>query len=159
MYRMRSNNVKHVAMQTLTQTQFQAAFAHGAIESVGLVPMGSRFAVKLVTRNGEATLVQARGIAPRLFGTTDSALKLLHKLGVNRIVLDKLDEWQPEQAALQKRSRPDRALALSRAAEYDRWVNAKVQSSRDDPRPAIADEEWQAIRAAKLAQQQTMQPE
>ena len=145
------------AMQTLTQTQFQAAFAHGAIESVGLVPIGPRFAVEFVTRTGMATLVQARGAAPRLFGTTDSALKLLHKLGVRRIVLDKLDEWQPEQAALQKRSRPDRAQALSRAAEYDRWVNAKVQSSRDDPRPAVADAEWQAVRQAKLAQRQALQ--
>lgn len=145
------------AMQTLTQTQFQAAFAHGAIESVGLVPIGPRFAVEFVTRTGMATLVQARGAVPRLFGTTDSALKLLHKLGVRRIVLDKLDEWQPEQAALQKRSRPDRAQALSRAAEYDRWVNAKVQSSRDDPRPAVADAEWQAVRQAKLAQRQALQ--
>lgn len=145
------------AMQTLTQTQFQAAFAHGAIESVGLVPIGPRFAVEFVTRTGMATLVQARGAAPRLFGTTDSALKLLHKLGVRRIVLDKLDEWQPEQAALQKRSRPDRAQALSRAAEYDRWVNAKVQSSRDDPRPDVAEVEWQAVRQAKLAQRQALQ--
>ena len=145
------------AMQTLTQTQFQAAFAHGAIESVGLVPIGPRFAVEFVTRTGMATLVQARGAVPRLFGTTDSALKLLHKLGVRRIVLDKLDEWQPEQAALQKRSRPDRAQALSRAAEYDRWVNAKVQSSRDDPRPAVTEAEWQAVRQAKLAQRQALQ--
>ncbi|MDP3131545.1 MAG: hypothetical protein Q8M78_01245, partial [Burkholderiaceae bacterium] len=126
-------------------------------ESVGLVPIGPRFAVEFVTRTGMATLVQARGATPRLFGTTDSALKLLHKLGVRRIVLDKLDEWQPEQAALQKRSRPDRAQALSRAAEYDRWVNAKVQSSRDDPRPAVADAEWQAVRQAKLAQRQALQ--
>lgn len=146
-------------MQFLTQAQFQAAFAHGAIESVGLVPSGSRFAVKLVTRTGEATLVQARAATPRLFGTTDSALKLLHKLGVHRIVLEKLDEWQPEQAALQKRSRPDRARALTRAAEYDRWVNGKVQASREDGRPALTDSEWQAIRAAKLAQRQALQPQ
>ena len=86
-------------------------------------------------------------------------MKLLHKLGVQRIVLDRLDEWQPEQAALQKRVRPDRAQALTRAAEYDRWVNAKVQSSRDDPRPAMADAEWQAIREAKLAQRKALQPQ
>lgn len=72
-------------------------------------------------------------------GQCCATLKLLHKLGVRRIVLDKLDEWQPKQAALQKSSRPDRAQALSRAAKYDRWVNAKVQSSRDDPRPAVAE--------------------
>jgi hypothetical protein len=93
---------------------------------------------------------------PRLFGTTDSALKLLHKMGVQRIVLDHLDQWQPEQAALQKRSRPDRAQALTRAAEYDRWVASKVEASRDDPRPDVSHEEWQAVRAAKLAQRQAL---
>ena len=105
------------------------------------------------TKAGPAHRLPSCG-TPHLFGTTDSALKLLHKLGVRRIVLDKLDEWQPEQAALQKRSRPDRAQALSRAAEYDRWVNAKVQASRDNPRPAVAEAEWQAARQGKLAQRQ-----
>ena len=68
-------------MQTLTQLEFQAAFAHGAVKSVALEPVGSQFAVKFVTLTGEASLVQARGTQARLFGTTDSALKLLHKLG------------------------------------------------------------------------------
>ncbi|MHB1198765.1 MAG: antitoxin PaaA2 family protein [Polaromonas sp.] len=138
-------------MQTLTQSQFQAAFAHGAVRSVAIEPVGARFSVKFHTLTGEAMLVQARKTEPRLFGTADSALKLLHKLGVRRIVLDRLEHWHPERAALGRRSRPDRAQALSRAADYDRWVRAKVQASRDDPRPAIADDEWQSIRAAKRA--------
>ena len=138
-------------MQTLTQSQFQAAFEHGAVQSVASEPVGARFTVKFLTLQGEAVLVQARKTEPRLFGTADSALKLLHKLGVRRIVLDRLEHWHPEQAALERRSRPDRAQALTRVAEYDRWVRAKVQGSRDDPRPAIADDEWQGIRAAKLA--------
>ena len=75
-------------MQTLTQTQFQAAFAHGAVQSVALEPVGSQFAVKVTTLTGEASLVQARGTQARLFGTTDAALKLLHKLGVRRIEIE-----------------------------------------------------------------------
>ncbi|MEO5660514.1 MAG: hypothetical protein ABIQ90_12085 [Polaromonas sp.] len=138
-------------MQTLTQSQFQAAFEHDAVQSVAIEPVGARFSVKFLTLKGEAMLVQARKTEPRLFGTADSALKLLHKLGVRRIVLDRLERWHPEQAALERRSRPDRAEALTRAADYDRWVRAKVQASRADPRPAIADDEWQSIRAAKLA--------
>ena len=144
-------------MQTLTQSQFQAAFGHGAVQSVEIEPSGSRFAVKFVTLKGDAMLVQARKSEPRLFGSVDSALKLLHKLGVRRIVLARLERWQPEQAGLERRSRPDRAEALNRAAEHDRWVRAKVQSSRTDPRPAIAEDEWQRIRAAKLAQRKVMQ--
>lgn len=69
----------------------------------------------------EAMLVQARKIALRLFCTVDSALKLLHKLGVRRIVLDRLDRlehWHPEQAALDRRSRPDRAQALTRVLPW-----------------------------------------
>jgi hypothetical protein len=42
--------------------------------------------------------------------------------------------------------------ALTRAAEYDHWVRAKVQTSRADPRPAVTDDEWQRIRTAKLAE-------
>ena len=64
-------------------------------------------------------------------------MKLLHKLGV-------------------RRTRPDRAEALTRAAEYDRWVNAKLRASRDAPRPAIPLEDWQHIRATKLAARKAM---
>jgi Zn-dependent peptidase ImmA (M78 family) len=138
-------------MQTLTLSQFQAAFDHGAVQSVEIEPSGSRFAVKFLTQKGEAMLVQARKSEPRLFGTVDSALKLLHKLGVRRIVLERLERWQPELDDAVRRTRPDRAQALTHAAEYDRWVRAKVQSSRDDPQPAVTDEDWQNIRQQKLA--------
>jgi len=144
-------------MQTLTQSQFQAAFEHGAVQSVEIEPTGSRFAVKFLTLKGDAMLVQARKPDPRLFGTVDSAMKLLHKLGVRRIVLERLERWHPEQAEQERRSRPDRAEALSRAAEYEHWVRAKVQASRADPRPAIADDEWQRIRATKLAERKAIQ--
>lgn len=140
-------------MNTLTQSQFQAAFQHGAVQSVAIEPSGAMFAVKFLTLNGNATLVQARKPDPRLFGTVDSALRVLHKLGVRRIVLDRLDQWHPDQVTQPRRTRPDRAEALNRAADYDRWVNSKVQASREDPRPDIADDAWQRLRAEKRAQQ------
>ena len=144
-------------MQNLTQSQFLAAFEHGAVQSVEIEPQGAQFAVKVITRNGDAMLVQARKTELRLFGTVDSAMKVLHKVGVRRIVLDRLEHWHPEQAAPGRRTRPDRAAALTRAAEYDRWVRAKVQTSRDDPRPPVTDEEWQRIRAAKLVERKAAQ--
>ena len=67
------------------------------------------------------------------------------------------EEWSQALAELARRTRPDRAEALTRAAEYDRWVRAKVLASRDDPRPAVADDEWRRIRAAKLAERQAVQ--
>jgi hypothetical protein len=138
-------------MHNLTQSQFQAAVELGAIQSVAIEPAGACFSVKLVTIKGEATLVQSRKSEPRLFGTADSALRLLRKMGVKRIVLDHLERWQPEETSLTRRTRPDRAAALTRAAQYDRWIQAKVEASRDDPRPAITDDEWQRILASKRA--------
>ena len=67
-------------------------------------------------------------------------------------MLQGLERWHPEESGQSRARRPDRAEALNRAAEYDRWVRGKVQLSRDDPRPAIDSDEWQRIRAAKLAQ-------
>ena len=132
MYRLCLSNVTDAYMQTLTQSQFQAAFAHGAVQSVEIEPQGAQFAVKFIMLNGDAMLVQARKHEPRLFGTVDSALKMLHKLGVRRIALERLERWHPEQAEPGRRTRPDRAEALTRAAQYDRWVRAKMQTSRDD---------------------------
>ena len=68
--------------------------------------MGSQFTVK-VTLTSEASLVQARGTQARLFGTTDAALKLLHKLGVRRIVLEGL-KVAAGSGPEHKRSRPTR---------------------------------------------------
>ena len=46
---------------------------------------------------------------------------------------------------------------MAGAVKHDRWVRAKVQTSRDDPRPAVADEEWQRIRAVKRAERKAAQ--
>jgi len=144
-------------MQTLSQAQFHLAFAHGEVHSVEIEPKGAQFAVTCLTRTGAAVLVQARKPEPRLFGTVDSAIKLLHKLGVHRVVLSQLDLWRPEQTAQVRRSRPDRAAVFRAAAEYERWVVAKVTASRNDPRPLISDSDWQRIRAAKQVQRKALQ--
>jgi formylglycine-generating enzyme required for sulfatase activity len=143
-------------MHILSQAQFQSAFEHGAVRSVEIEPHGSQFAVKALTLTGEAMLVQARKAEPRLFGTLDSALKLLHKLGVRRIAVERLENWRPEQAADHRRSRPDRSVALNHAAQYERWVSAKVENSRNDTRLPLTEQTWQVVRAAKLAQRATL---
>lgn len=143
-------------MQNLTQAQFQMAFEHGAVRSVEIQPLDAHFSVKFSTLKGDAVLVQARKTQPRLFGTVDSALKVLHKLGVRRIVLDHLEQWHPEQADPARRTRPDRAAALRRSAEYDRWVQGKVQASREDARQPISEIEWQKIRVEKQAARQVL---
>lgn len=146
-------------MATLSQAQFQSAFLLGSVQSVEIEPVGAQFAVKVVTPKGNAVLVRSRQSEPRLFGSIDTAMRLLHRLGVRRIVLDHLEQWQPERAVVTRRSRPDRAAALTQAAQYERWVRNKVQASRTDPRPDISDEEWQRIRANQRAQLAALQAE
>ena len=40
--------------------------------------------------------------------------------------------------------------------EYDTWFKAKVQAAQNDPRPAMDAQEWERIRAQKLAQRQAL---
>ena len=40
--------------------------------------------------------------------------------------------------------------------EYDTWFKAKVQAAQNDPRPAMDAQEWDRIRAQKLAQRQAL---
>ncbi len=46
--------------------------------------------------------------------------------------------------------------SLRGIVEYDTWFKAKVQSAQADPRPAINPEEWDVIRAKKLAQRKEL---
>jgi hypothetical protein len=46
--------------------------------------------------------------------------------------------------------------SLRGIVEYDTWFKARVQSAQEDPRPAISAEDWDAIRAKKLAQRKAL---
>ena len=46
--------------------------------------------------------------------------------------------------------------SLKSIVKYDTWFKAKVQAAQADQRPAITPEEWDAIRAQKLAQRKKL---
>jgi hypothetical protein len=46
--------------------------------------------------------------------------------------------------------------SLRGIVEYDTWFKAKVQAAQADPRPAVGPEDWNAIRAKKLAQRKAL---
>ncbi len=46
--------------------------------------------------------------------------------------------------------------SLRGIVEYDTWFKAKVQAAQNDPRPAMDAQEWDRIRAQKLAQRQAL---
>lgn len=46
--------------------------------------------------------------------------------------------------------------SLRGIVEYDTWFKAKVQAAQNDPRPALDAQEWDVIRAQKLAQREAL---
>ena len=46
--------------------------------------------------------------------------------------------------------------SLRGIVEYDTWFKAKVQAAQNDPRPALDAQEWDLIRAQKLAQREAL---
>lgn len=46
--------------------------------------------------------------------------------------------------------------SLRGIVEHDAWFKAKVQAAQADPRPALNAEDWDVIRAEKLAQRQAL---
>jgi hypothetical protein len=46
--------------------------------------------------------------------------------------------------------------SLRSIVEYDSWFKEKVRAAQADPRPALSPNEWDAIRAKKLAQRDAL---
>lgn len=47
--------------------------------------------------------------------------------------------------------------SLRNIVEYDLWFKDKVNAALADPRPSIESDDWEAIRAKKLAQRDALQ--
>jgi hypothetical protein len=47
-------------------------------------------------------------------------------LGVQQITLADLGQWQPDASKTERRTRPDRSAALTRAAEYEAWFQQRA---------------------------------
>ncbi|MFO1262529.1 MAG: hypothetical protein U1E84_04185 [Rhodoferax sp.] len=47
--------------------------------------------------------------------------------------------------------------SLRNVVEYDQWFKDKVNAALADPRPSIESDDWEAIRAKKLAQRDALQ--
>ena len=122
-------------MHQLTLEQFRSGAETGALLSVTIRALGSKFRIEAETRGGDATLITKREKAPREFANPIKAFSLLKELGIQEYRVDAHD-WRPEEAELARRSRPDRAEALR--ASHEAYVRMKLERALADPRPAIA---------------------
>ena len=96
--------------------------------SVTLHTQGATFYVQAETRRGDATLITERGKSPRGFANPIKALALLRELGIRESRVETVD-WRSEDAEMDKRTRPDRAESMQRAALLDKWINERYASS------------------------------
>ena len=122
-------------MHQLTLDQFRSGAETGALLSVTIRALGAKFRIEAETRGGEATLITRRDKTPREFANPIKAFSLLRELGITEYRVD-AKGWRPDEAAVDRRSRPDRAEALR--ASHDAYVRVKLERSLADMRPAVS---------------------
>lgn len=149
-------------MQFLTLEQLRKTHETGAVQGITLRAEGGSFKVQVETLRGVFALVKARRSSAaaevRRFADPRKALLLLRELGIQEAHIDGTD-WRPADQAAERRSRPDRAVALKAAhaaLSHSQWVQEKVTASRaslaDGSNPRISADEWEEVRRAKKAQ-------
>lgn len=140
-------------MQSMTLEQLRATASAGGVVDVTLRGQGGGFFVEIATRSGQnAILSKARSTEPRRFGNPTSALVLLLAIGIPVTRLDTTD-WNPHEKDM-KHSRQSRAEAMRqahKAAAYNKWLGAEIQTSIDDPQPNIAHNDVMAEMDADIA--------
>ena len=140
---------------TFSLEQLKAATLAGGVTGVTLHADGAAFVINVQTQRGLAIMVTSRR-QPRRFSDPRKALQVLRGIGLTECRVDTA-EWRPEEAALEKISRPDRSQALKAAHEaaqqdvdYDRWFSSKVQASldgiNDGTNPVYSADEWRVMR-------------
>lgn len=149
-------------MQFLTLEQLRKTHETGAVQGVTLRAEGASFEVQIETLRGVFALVKARRSSAaaevRRFADPRKALLLLRGLGIQEAHIDGT-AWRPADQAAERRSRPDRAVALKAAhaaLSHSDWIQEKVAASRaslaDGSNPRISAHEWEQLRAAKQVQ-------
>lgn len=153
-------------MQLLTLEQLRATQQAGGVLMVTLHGDGATFVIHIQTRRGLAMLVKARKARTepevRRFADPRKALLLLRDLGIVEARIDS-QQWRPEDQALERVSRPDRAAHLKAAHEalsHAEWLQQKVDAARagleEGSNERIASDQWEAIRTAKKRQRDAL---
>lgn len=142
-------------MKTLDVSQATAAAQAGGVLNAILRADGGQFFIELETRTaGIAVLVTSNNRRPRAFRNPMKALEVIRDLGVQSGRFS-LEAWRPNEAQVDRQSRPDRAEAMkqthSNAAAYEKWFHEQVQESLDDPRPNVSHAQVQKEMAEKKA--------
>lgn len=140
-------------MQSMTIEQLRAASNAGGVSGVTLKGQGGAFLVQIDTRSGSGALLsKARSTEPRRFGNPLAALKVLRDIGITAGQFD-ASEYDPadKEKDAGNRGRAKAMRGAHEAAAYNQWLAGEIQSSIDDPRPGIPDDEVMAEMDADIA--------
>jgi hypothetical protein len=145
-------------MRPIDVSQVAAAIQSGGVISANLQGRGGSFYIEFETRTGFAELVTTNAPQkPRAFKNPLKALALVRELGLATGRFN-IEGWRPEDAKLERQTRPDRSAALKeahQAAAYNAWLAKKVATSQqglaDGSNARIDPEEWEKLRAEKRA--------
>lgn len=113
----------------MSVSQFRQAFGIGGIAEVTLKGEEGAFSLLIETQHGQqVVLAKTKEKTPRIFADPRQAIKILHSCGVFDFRVD-VSRWCPDKNPPNKRSRPDRAVALRLSAEADSLVRERYQAS------------------------------
>lgn len=123
----------------------------GAVRGAHIVGQSGGWAVLVKYGMTERPLAAQRSRQVRLFRKFETLVSYLKEIGIVRFDVDAANY---DAATATATRRPDRADALKRAHEaaaYDTWFREQVQTSMNDPRPSVPDEEARARFAKRRA--------
>ncbi|CDG88756.1 hypothetical protein [Xenorhabdus bovienii] len=127
--------------ETIDHSTLHRLVEAGAVRAAHVIGTSGGWALTVKYGLTERLLAAQRSRQVRLFKKLETLVGYLKDIGIAQFDVD-ASNYSPENQPRQ--TRPDRSAALKRAHEavsYDDWFREQVQTSIDDPRPAVSHEE------------------
>lgn len=124
----------------------------GAVRGATVIGQPGGWGVVVQYGMNERAIAAKRGPV-RVWRRFETLVNYLKDLGLDRYQVDAVN-YTPEALKAQAQRRPDAAERMRRAHEaaaYDEWFRGRVESSRNDPRPSISNEDMKAEFAERRA--------
>ena len=142
-----------MSTQTIDSAMARRMVEASAIHGAAIIGRPGGWSVMLKLGEVERLLGTQRTDKPRIWRSLDTCMNYLrNELHIVRV--DLLDATHYTEGDVGLRPREDAAERMKRAHEaaaYDAWFREQVQTSIDDPRPSVADDEARAHFATRKA--------
>ena len=144
-----NNGLTFMTTETIDHSTLTRLLENGSVSSAHIVARPGGWSIQIRHGSKECSLTAQRSRQVRLFKRLETLVTYLQDMGINHFDVD-ASNYDPFQ--IKTYTRPDRSEAMKQAHEaaaYEEWFKEQVQSSIDDLRPSVSDEEARRIFAAK----------